>query len=146
VKLGIFFALVAVAGCTAFYVGEFGTQQDRDFWIMVGLGLVTVSLLGCLALVGSFSPRLLLGVCTVTALACLAAALICLFTDHPKYAIVFGFWTVCCVGGFLILRRTVAPHRAGTPRPVPGCCPRCGGRLAPEDNECPQCRFGFSAL
>ncbi len=144
-KLGIFFASALVVGCAAVYVGEFSQGTDRDLWIVVGLGLITISLLGGLVLVGSFFPRLLLGACTVTALACLAAALACLFSGHPKYAAVFGFWTVTCVGGFLLIERTVAPHQAGMSQQIPGCCPRCGGGLAAGDNKCPGCGLGFSS-
>ncbi len=144
-KLGVFFASAVVVGCAALYVGEFSQGTDRDSWIVAGLGLITVSLLGWLVLVGSFFPRLLAGVCTMTALACLAAALVCLYTGHPKYAAVFGFWAVTCVGGFLLTRRTIASHQAGTPQAIPGRCPRCGGRLAAGDNKCPGCGLSFSS-
>jgi hypothetical protein len=139
VKLGILFGLAAVVGCAVFAGGEFGPGVDRDPWIVVGLGLITLSLLGFLAVVASHFPQLLLTVSATLGLACLAGVFVCLVAGHPKYAIVFGFWAATCAGGFLLMRREFGPRHMRRVRPAPGYCPRCGGRLGLEDNECPRC-------
>lgn len=137
-KLVVVLLLVAAMGCAAFFVGEFGAAEDLDLWIVVGLALITVSLIGGFALVGFHDPRALRPVCVATAGICVVAAIACLLTSHPKYAMVFGFWAACCGGGYFVIRQSLGLRYRGL-QPFVGYCPNCLGRLGPEDDRCPWC-------
>lgn len=138
VKLVAVLLLVGALGCAVFVEGEFGAPEDYDLWIVVGLALITVSLIGGLALIGSHDPRALRPVCAATAAICAVAAIICLLASHPKYAMVFGFGTTGCGAGYFVIRRSLG-LRYRRLQPLAGYCPNCLGRLGPEDERCPWC-------
>lgn len=142
VRLRVAFMLIFVVGCAFMIVGEFAWRLDHGNLIVAGLVLIAASIVAQTALVAASSPTLLVPFSAIVAVVPLVGAIVLLLIGHPKYAGVFGFWTFCSVGAYLVCRVYI-PRSATRAKRIAGCCPACGGRLEPKDDACPWCGVSF---
>jgi hypothetical protein len=141
-KLRISLVLTFLVGCVLMVLGEFAWRLDHGELIVAGFVLVAASIVAYTALVAASYPALLLRFSAAVSALTLAAAVALFLAGHPKYAVVFGFWMLCSVGAYFVCRAFI-PRSAKRVKMVAGYCPACGGKLEPEDDECPWCRASF---